>query len=126
MRPLHAAAEAGHTKLCDILVNCGADVNARTVPGGDTLVHIAAGAERMRVLKWAVSKGLDLQVANEAGQLPVDIAAARHYLHVVDYLRKAVRHKSKLARKVGWRSVYWLCVAVAVAVAVAAAAHSCF
>lgn len=59
VKPLHLAAEGDHLKVMDVLLERGADIDARTkgACGGWTPLHIAAKERSKRAVKFLLKNG---------------------------------------------------------------------
>jgi ankyrin repeat protein len=74
---IHAAAEAnpGHPKMIKLLVQGGADVDARN-SNGMAALHLAASKSRLDVVTALIELGADVHVQNHHGETPLHSAAA--------------------------------------------------
>jgi len=70
--PLHAAAAGGAMKCARVLLDAGADVNARA-KGGRTPLHFAYRSGHGRVVDLLVAAGGDPDLEDEEGLLPCDL-----------------------------------------------------
>jgi len=64
--PLHIASQNGHFDLVKVLVEKGADVNAKN-GGGQTALHMVVSYEIEEVKAYLMSKGADVSIKNEDG-----------------------------------------------------------
>lgn len=71
--PLHCAAWKGHAAVCAMLLDHGADVNARNANDhwGDTPLHAAAHGNQRAVAELLLARGADLNALNPAGRTPL-------------------------------------------------------
>ena len=84
---MHWAAYNDKAECVRWLYGHGMDPNV-TNKGDGTPAHSAAGAGRLDTLRVLVHEcGADVQRANDVGERPVDIAAARGHVDVVAFLR---------------------------------------
>lgn len=63
--------EYKHKEIVELLVDRGADVNARSMFGGDTPLHIAANLGHKEVVGILIAKGADINAQNSAGKTPL-------------------------------------------------------
>ena len=68
---LAIAALMGHTKVVSLLLENGADVNAKSRDGG-TALHAAAFLGRVETVKLLLDKGADTSVRNNMGSIAID------------------------------------------------------
>ena len=68
---LATAALMGHTKVVSVLLEHGADVNARSRDGG-TALHAAAFLGRAETVKLLLEKGADATLRNNMGSTAID------------------------------------------------------
>ncbi|MDP9114026.1 MAG: ankyrin repeat domain-containing protein [Acidobacteriota bacterium] len=82
---LHAAA-AGHSQaVAEILIEAGADVNARQ-GGGFTPLHSVAQSGDIEFARLLTGAGADVNVRAENQQRPLDLALANGRQTMVDFL----------------------------------------
>lgn len=77
--PLHMAAARWGATACEILIELGADVNARIENGagdddGSTVLYEAVNSLSVEVVQLLVSKGANVNTRNNRGKSPLDIA----------------------------------------------------
>lgn len=73
-RPIHAASAGGHAETLSALLAGDADPNAHQA-GGYTALHAAAKAGDAAMVGLLMAAGADPLIANDAGQIPADLAA---------------------------------------------------
>jgi ankyrin repeat protein len=66
-RPLHVAAAEGHTELISLLLDRGADINARD-HSGYTPLHWAVMVRRLAAAKLLIDQGADLEADDNDGR----------------------------------------------------------
>ena len=71
--PLHCATWKGHQGVVELLVNLGADVNARNNNDhwGTTPLHAAAHANQRAIAELLIAKGADIHATNLNGRTPL-------------------------------------------------------
>ena len=74
MTPLHWAARAGSVECADLLLDAGADVNARTKVHRAPL-HLAAEADNEPVTRLLVRRGANVDVQDRKGRTPLHRAS---------------------------------------------------
>ncbi|KAJ5999409.1 hypothetical protein N7451_007219 [Penicillium sp. IBT 35674x] len=97
---LQAAARRGSTEIVQMLLNARADVNASGGVCGSALLAAVHNAH-VDVVQSLLNVGADTLLADELGQTPLHIAAARdmrHILHKFPLLASAVNNRDKLFR----------------------------
>lgn len=75
VRPLHSAAAGSSRRSVLLLLDAGADPNARQA-GGWTALHSAAQSGNSAIARVLVERGADLQARNDEGLTPIDVAHA--------------------------------------------------
>ncbi|XP_059609731.1 ankyrin repeat and sterile alpha motif domain-containing protein 1B-like [Phlebotomus argentipes] len=69
--PLHLAARNGHTRVVEMLLAAGMDVNVVTAAGSP--LHEAALCGKDAVVRLLLTSGADLKVTDTSGRTPVDL-----------------------------------------------------
>jgi uncharacterized protein len=82
---LHAAAAGRAQAIAKLLIDAGADVNARQ-GGGFTPLHSAAQSGDIEFARLLVEAGADVNVRAENQQRPLDFALANGRQAMVDFL----------------------------------------
>jgi len=83
---LHYAAFLGHTKMCEVLLKHGADVNAQTLGGNLPLMTALVRCDDTYKV-FLGHKDLEFDIENDKGNTALDLAVMhRHHAAVVDLL----------------------------------------
>ena len=83
--PLHYACRKGCKNAVDLLLDLGANINARDNEGNNCL-HFAVLSNNTSLLKKLLVRGADKSIANERNQLPIDLARHNNYGKMVNIL----------------------------------------
>jgi ankyrin repeat protein len=89
MLGMHWATGGDHKKMVELLIDKGADVNARDESGW-TPLHYAAFNGHKDVAELLIAKGADVNAkdAGAGGLTPLDYAKGMNYKDVADLLKK--------------------------------------
>jgi ankyrin repeat protein len=85
MIPLHSAADNGHVEIVHLLLQNGADVNAKD-KYGETPLHEAAGHGHIDILHLLAENGADLEAQSNYGRRALHCAALLDNLPFVQEL----------------------------------------
>lgn len=71
--PLHCASWKGHVEIVELLLENGADIQARNQNDhwGDTPLHAAAHGNQKAVAKILIARGADVRAVNSSGRTPL-------------------------------------------------------
>jgi uncharacterized protein len=83
--PLHSAVARRCLAVARLLLDRGADVNARQA-GGYTPLHGAAANDDRAMAELLVERGADPSTRNDEGRTPYDLAASRGHVGLADWL----------------------------------------
>jgi ankyrin repeat protein len=96
---LHYVAITGHTSTAQVLIDNGAEVDAKakTVPGstlreglllgnGITPLHVAAAYGRADLVEVLIAKGADVNAKTQSSTAPLHLAVAKGHTNVVKIL----------------------------------------
>jgi ankyrin repeat protein len=78
---------AGHATVVRLLLERGADVNAREREKGATPLHLAASWGRSEVVLVLLEHGADVNARNHAGQTPLAVALENNQEEAAALLR---------------------------------------
>lgn len=88
--PLHCAAWKGHTEVAALLLDFGADVNAKNNNDhwGNTPLHAAAHGNQRAVAEVLIAQGADIHAENASGRKPLQETEAHRATAVANLLKK--------------------------------------
>jgi len=72
--PLHYAAELGHIRICQLLIQAGADIRIKSNTYGQTALHLAVEFGHLECCKYLIQAGADIHAKNEDGSTPLHLA----------------------------------------------------
>jgi len=81
---LHVAAQFGRDMLMELLVERGADLEARTAEGYAP-EHVAAGAGQVAAIEWLIARGMDMSLDSPRGTA-LEIARSEGHAALVERL----------------------------------------
>lgn len=84
--PLHLVACEDHTELARLLIEAGADVNARSNDGW-TPLHCAAFDDGADLAELLLDAGAQVNARDKHGQTPLSLAEFEQHTEVADLLR---------------------------------------
>jgi ankyrin repeat protein len=100
--PLHLAVERGHTDLGQLLIDKGADPDARD-DWQETPLHLAARGGRTDLVRLLIDKGADSHVRNNQQHTPLHLATGNGKATLVTMLQDAGRDQAGHAGRVAKR-----------------------
>lgn len=83
--PLHFASQEGFLGAVELLIEKGADVNAKDT-NDDTPLHNASVEGYLETVKFLISKGADVNAVNKISMTPLHVSTWVHRYKVVKYL----------------------------------------
>jgi len=88
--PLHCASWKGHTEAVSLLLDLGAEVNARNQNDhwGDTPLHAAAHGNQRAVAEILLKRGADPHAVNPRGNTPLAETAIHNATSVANLLKR--------------------------------------
>jgi hypothetical protein len=104
--PLHVAAMKGHASVVEMLVQAGADMDAREGAHGLTTLHIAASQGHASVVEVLIQAGANKEAKAMQGWTPLHVAAMKGRASVVEVLVAAGAAKEAKDEN-GWTPL-WL------------------
>lgn len=98
--PLLYAARAGHLNVCILLIDSGADINAKT-KGGATALHRAASGGHSEVVQLLVQKGADGLIADTDHETPAHKAATAGHGSLARFLLRTFPASASVVNRHG-------------------------
>jgi len=93
--PLHNACVRDHLDMVKLLLNAGADVNAKNIHGNTPLHPACRHKFSMDIVKLLVDAGADLKATNLDGETPLMYATSEKFdFKLNEFLRLIERTKS--------------------------------
>lgn len=86
--PLHAASMNGFTKIVELLIEKGANVNVQTDPQKYAPIHSASFGGHLETIKVLLVNGADLNLRNYRNELPIDTAKRQNQLETIKYFEE--------------------------------------
>ncbi|HLJ53837.1 MAG TPA: ankyrin repeat domain-containing protein [Chthonomonadaceae bacterium] len=88
--PLHYAAWRGHPEVAAVLLDFGADIQAKNDNGhwGDSPLHAAAHGNQRAVAELLLDRGADMAALNPAGRTPLEETAVHKATAVANLLKQ--------------------------------------
>ena len=86
--PLHAASMNGFTKIVELLIEKGANVNIQTDPQKYAPIHSASFGGHLETIKVLVNNGADLNLRNYRDELPIDTAKRQNQTETIKYFEE--------------------------------------
>lgn len=90
--PLHEAVSKGHSKISELLLQHGGEVNCRA-SNGYTPLHLAASSGYMECVRVLLKYNADISAIDESGSSPIQVAELSSRHAVVRTLRSAGRYQ---------------------------------
>ncbi|WP_202081165.1 ankyrin repeat domain-containing protein [Caldalkalibacillus salinus] len=85
--PIQTASSNKNLEIVALLLQNGADANAKQHHGGFTLLHEASLLGNVELVKLLLKHGADPHIANETGQTPIDIAKGQNFTEILALLQ---------------------------------------
>jgi ankyrin repeat protein len=93
--PLHVAAAKGRLGVARVLIEHGADVNAKTFLDGYSPLHFAVGNGHKEVAELLIAQAADVNAKSGTGATPLDLAMDNGKEELADLLRKHGGHSGR-------------------------------
>lgn len=87
--PMYYAGMSSSVDVARLLLQKGADINARDPSSGSTALHLAVTYGRNTVVEFLVENGAKLGIKNKDGQTPLMLARDRQAIPLIDILAAA-------------------------------------
>jgi len=84
--PLVKAATKGHSRILEILLQYGADINAKTDKSEKTPLYFAAWKGHIRIVEILLQHGADTNAKTSANETPLYVAAGEGHTRIVEIL----------------------------------------
>ncbi len=84
-KPIHYAAERGHKKMLEQLINEGADINEPD-KNGVTPLHYAVDRTNLKAVVMLVDMGANIHAKSKAGKTPLDYTKRKKKVRIAQYL----------------------------------------
>lgn len=85
------AATTGHSNVCEILLNHGADIEAQSDRTKDTALSLACSSGRYEVVDLLLTRGANKEHRNVSDYTPLSLAASGGYVNIIKLLLTNVR-----------------------------------
>lgn len=86
--PIHSACAISNYEIAELLINHGADVNAKQMQGV-TPLHSAAHNGQRELVKLLLDSGADIHAKMDNGQTPLFMAEEKGFGETADLIRKS-------------------------------------
>ena len=93
------ALEEQNTKILQLLINLGVDINQTVDDKGNSLLHLAIGKNYVKVIDTLLAcKEIDITVANKADYTPLGIAAWNGHTEIVEKFLQDDKYKKDVSK----------------------------
>ena len=84
--PLYWASYMNRIAIAKLLIERGADVEAKDNDGGRTPLHFAANWNRIETAKLLIERGADVEAKDKWGQTPLHFASSWNHIEIAELL----------------------------------------
>ena len=85
--PIHTAAQNGYTRIIELLLQSGCDINLKDSTGS-TPLHVSAAEGHAEVVRLLVNQGSDINAIDNLGWTPIHLATRNGHADCVELLLK--------------------------------------
>jgi ankyrin repeat domain-containing protein 17 len=96
--PLILAADGGHEKIVELLLNHGADMEAQSERTKDTALSLACTKGRYEVVDLLIKRKANLEHRNVSDYTPLSLAASGGFVNIINHL---LRHGAEINSRTG-------------------------
>lgn len=86
LKPIHVAAKHGSIRILNLLIQFGADINAKTLPHGNTPLLLSLSMNHISFSRKLIQCGADLDIENDEGFSARSILMSNRSIDWVDEL----------------------------------------
>merc|ERR1711998_232654 len=90
---LHIAASLGYTGICELLLDHGANINARTTRGYYNVLHLCIGNGYFDTATVLIDRGADTNAKTKVGDDPFDFGIKNGFREYTIDFKQKVRMK---------------------------------
>ena len=102
---LHYAVFAGHGEIAELLLDRGANINARS-PNGSSVLMMAVYEDRENLARWLLARGADTRIRNENNQSALDWAMKFNHTNIARLVATQEEFRVAASRpKASWGEV---------------------
>ena len=84
--PLMYAINQRNYDMFNKLIEAGANINSKDKNNGNTLLHIAVTKKDLKLVKFLIEKGANIDLQNKYGNTPLHLAVPYGYKDIVNFL----------------------------------------
>jgi ankyrin repeat protein len=96
------ACDKGHTEIARLLIERGANVNARTADNGISPLHLSFRIHT-EIVRLLLERGADTRARDGEGKRPLDYASARDLVKILT--EAELRHDAARLIQTRWRFI---------------------